>query len=97
LLVKGLEYVRNNDRFHNFNRVAELERITPTRALQGMLDKHIVSYLDIIDDIDEGKLPTIAHIEEKIGDLVVYLLLQEALIKDRISKTESMIEKFTKK
>ena len=84
LLVKGKEYVRNNDRFHNFNRVAEMDRITPTRALHGMLAKHLSNYLDLIDDVDRGIMPSLAAIEERFGDIIVYMMLQEALIKQTI-------------
>lgn len=86
LLVKGKEYVRNNDRFHNFNRAAEMNRTTPTRALHGMLTKHLVSVMDILDDIDKGIMPTEAAINEKFGDVIVYMLLQEALIVQTIQK-----------
>lgn len=86
LLVKGKEYVRGEDRFHNFNRAAEMNRQTPTRALHGMLTKHLVSMLDILDDIDAGKYPSKETIDEKFGDVVVYVLLQEALIKSKFTK-----------
>lgn len=86
LLEKGREYVRGEDRFHNFVRAAEMNRETPTRALHGMLTKHLISMLDILDDIDKGILPTKEKVEEKFGDIVVYVMLQEALIKDKYLK-----------
>ena len=86
LIEKGKEYVRNNNRFHNFNRAAEMNRETPTRALHGMLTKHIVSYLDMLDDIDKGNMPTMDLVNEKFGDIIVYFCLQEALIKSKIDK-----------
>lgn len=86
LVIKGHEYVRNNDRFHNFNRTAAMNRETPTRALHGMLSKHIVSYLDMLDDIDKGIMPSDNTVNEKLGDILVYFHLQEALIKQTIKK-----------
>jgi len=83
LLVKGKEYVRGNDRFHNFTRTAEMNRQTPTRALHGMNSKHLVSLLDMLDDIDNGKLIEQKYLEEKVGDAIVYFVLLEALIKDK--------------
>jgi len=84
ILVKGKEYVRGNDRFHNFNRAAKMNNQTPTRSLHGMLTKHLVSMLDILDDIDSGKIPTKETVDEKFGDIVVYVILQEALIKEKV-------------
>lgn len=81
LLVKGKEYIRGNDRFHNFNRTAAMNRETPVKSLHGMLSKHLVSYLDMLDDIDKGIIPTEGLVNEKFGDIVVYFLLQEAQIK----------------
>jgi hypothetical protein len=85
LLVKGKEYVRGTDRFHNFNRAAKMNNETPTRSLHGMLTKHLISMLDILDDIDKGVLPTKDIVDEKFGDIVVYVMLQEALIKEKFT------------
>lgn len=49
-----------------------------------MRDKHEVSIMDIIDDIDRGILPHPKLIDEKIGDSINYLVLLEALLYDRI-------------
>lgn len=81
LLVKGKEYVRGNDRLHNFRRTAESQRITMPEALHGFLMKHITSYFDMIDDIKSGKEISEKVIDEKIADIMVYFLLQEAVIK----------------
>jgi hypothetical protein len=83
LIVKGKEYVRGEDKFHNFERAAEMNRQTPTRALHGMNSKHLVSILDMLDDIDNGKLIDQKHLEEKVGDAIVYFVLLEALIKHK--------------
>ena len=89
LLIKGKEYVRNNDRFHNFHRTAEMNRTTPTKALHGMLSKHITSYLDMLDDISNGIMPSEAIVDEKLGDILVYFHLQEALIKQTIKNKKN--------
>lgn len=82
LLVKGKEYVRNNDRLHNFRRAAEMQRSNMPRVLHGMVQKHIVSYYDMLDDIDQGKKVSKETIEEKLGDIIVYMHLQEVAIKE---------------
>lgn len=85
LIVKGKEYRRNNDPLHNFNVAAQVNKTTREKALWGFAVKHYVSFLDILDDIEKGKLPTENQVDEKIGDLISYLILAEASIKDKIA------------
>lgn len=85
LHTKALEYVRNNDRLHNFNVGAELENKTREDVLHSFFLKHYISYLDMLTDIREGKLPTADYVDEKIGDMINYLILQEASIKQKIT------------
>lgn len=80
--AKAAEYVRGDDRLYNFNRAAVIQDISPVKALQGMMMKHLVSVLDMIDDKSKGKSHGEAHIEEKITDLICYLILLEAMLKD---------------
>lgn len=84
LLIKGKEYRRNGDPLHNFNRVAQLGNTTREKGLWGFALKHYVSFMDILDDIEKGDLPSEALVDEKIGDLINYLILCEASILDRI-------------
>lgn len=81
---KSAEYAKDNDKLYNFKRAAEVLRKTPEEALWGMLMKHIVSIQDIVEDVAKGKLPTEKLLEEKIGDNINYLILLEAMIKERI-------------
>jgi len=86
LLLKGKEYVRNNDKLHNFHRASEMERRSVPRVLHGMLQKHLVSYYDMLDDIDAGIPIKEDIVNEKLGDIIAYFLLQEAAIKETINK-----------
>ena len=82
LSVKGKEYRRNDNPFHNFDRVAERRGIEPADALYGMYMKHEQSINDIVDDIKrDGTLPSVEVLEEKIGDAINYLILLEGIIK----------------
>ena len=86
LLTKRAEYApEGGDRLHNFNRAAEMLRCTKEKALVGMWTKHIISLLDIVDNV-EKKPPSLELIEEKIGDSINYLILLEAMLKERIKK-----------
>jgi len=87
LVEKAKEYSSPDDRFHNFNVAARIINTSPEKALLGMVLKHLVSVLDMIDYAE--KTPerlTIPLIDEKCGDLCNYILLLEGLLKERISK-----------
>ena len=75
LLVKGKEYRRNNNPFHNFEKAAELNNSQVPLELHGFLTKHLVSYLDMIQDIKDGKELTYSYVQEKLTDIRVYFLL----------------------
>lgn len=88
LFVKGKEYIRNGDKFHNFRRAAKMRNQTMLQALQGMLDKHLVSWLDIIDDLSDPNLTetniTPEYVKEKLGDIDTYFHIAEPLIYERL-------------
>ena len=79
LCKKATEYA-TEDRLHNFKIAAELEQITPEQALAGMMAKHTVSVYDMCMS---GKEYPIELWEEKITDSINYLLLLNALIRDK--------------
>jgi hypothetical protein len=84
LQMKGKEYKRNNDPLHNFEVAARLGNTTREKALWGFALKHYVSFMDMLDDIEKGTLPKTEKVDEKLGDLINYLILCEASIKDKI-------------
>jgi len=80
LAGKAKEYAIG-DRLYNFKRAAELQRSTPEKALLGMMTKHLVSVLDLI----EGSQNVTGYmINEKIGDSINYLILLEALLVEEL-------------
>jgi hypothetical protein len=85
LVEKGKEYRRNNDPLHNFRVAAKVQNTTEEKALWGFAAKHYVSFLDILNDIEQGRLPKEGVVNEKIGDLINYLILCEASIKEKIN------------
>lgn len=87
LLVKGVEYRRNSDPFHNFNVGSQISGEIPEKVLQGFLLKHLVSYQDMLNDIEQGKLPKIELVEEKMNDILTYYIIQKAQIINRIKKS----------
>lgn len=82
LSSKAKEYSTGSDRLHNFKRAAAMLRVTPEKALIGMFTKHMISILDMVDDLDRDKHATLEAWNEKLGDAVNYLILLEALVVD---------------
>ena len=100
LASKSAEYASDSDKLHNFKRAGAMEQCSPEKALIGMWAKHIISILDIVDELD-SKCGTnqycfpsfepeefVGTVEEKIGDAINYLILLEALIKERKERVE---------
>lgn len=83
LASKGEEYAREGDRLSNFKRAGEIKRCTPEQALLGIWSKHLVSLLDMIEDIDRGKEWPLYMWQEKIRDNRNYMVLLHGLIIDR--------------
>lgn len=79
LLAKHHEYATEDD-FHNFNVSAVLQGITPAQALIGMMDKHVVSVHDLVNEQAEGRTVSVSMWREKIGDNINYLLLLWAMV-----------------
>jgi len=83
LASKGAEYGRA-DRLHQFKVAAVDLECSPERALQGMAIKHDISIRCLIKDIEKlGNEFSEEYINEKIGDAINYLILLEALIRER--------------
>lgn len=83
LIAKAAEYSRNDERLHNFYRASRIMGVSPVEACIGMLAKHLVSLLDMIDDFKKGSFPTKDAVMEKGGDLINYLYLLEGLTRDK--------------
>ena len=75
--AKGAEYSAGDDRFHNFNLAAQIWGISPEEALWGMALKHLVSVIDLVE---APELATEERVDEKIGDMINYLILLEGLL-----------------
>jgi len=86
LIPKGEEYSRNGERLHNFKRAGRIDNEAPERSLWGMYKKHLVSVMDMIEDIEQGILPDHAIMAEKMNDSINYHLLLEGLITERLQK-----------
>ena len=88
LLKKGDEYIRNDNPFHNFDKGAIRNSTTPENILRSFMEKHLISLDDIIDDVTNGEDCYEHEINEKIGDIICYLILLEGLLKRRLWRQE---------
>lgn len=79
LLNKAKEYATDGDRLHNFKVAADVQGISPTAALAGMVAKHTVSVYDMIGT---GNVYPLELWEEKIKDSINYLFLLWALLNE---------------
>ncbi len=91
LCSKAEEYASNTDRLHNFVVAGRARGLDPVTALDGMMMKHLVSVWDIIDwmETDKNYVPSVALVNDKLGDVINYVLLLEGLIEDRRLLLES--------
>lgn len=88
LVTKAKEYATDKDRLHNFNKAARVSGSSRERALMGFALKHIVSVDDMIDNLEEGKLPTKAQLDEKFTDTLNYYILLKICITDRMDEAD---------
>ncbi len=83
LALKAKEYANDSDRLHNFKRAAAMQDTTPEKALIGMFVKHMVSIIDMVDDLAHDRHSRLETWDEKLGDAINYLILLEGLIVER--------------
>lgn len=88
LAKKAFEYSRQGNRLHNFDAAAQITGVSPEIALWGMMQKHLVSIVDMLQDYPLKYTRT--YLDEKLGDLINYLILLEAiLVRDRVVEPEA--------
>jgi len=90
LIVKGKEYRRNNNVFHNFDVGSQRSGLIREKVLDGFLLKHEISISDMTNDLDNGILPKLSAVNEKFGDNLIYLILKKAMFTDRILSQEQI-------
>lgn len=78
LLIKGIEYRRNNDPYHNFNEGAKLLNVRPMHVLNFFRLKHVISIADLLKDFEQDKVVSVDQVNEKYDDILVYTLIELA-------------------
>jgi RecA/RadA recombinase len=80
MTAKREEYAGDYDVLRNFKESSAMEGNSPEDALRGMLLKHWTSIRDLCRESN----PSLAKVEEKLGDAQNYLVLLKALLIERI-------------
>lgn len=80
ILVKGKEYRRNSNPYHNFERGAEMTGFTREEILQGFLRKHLISVEDLRNDTKMRIYPDAEKVNEKYNDILIYFLIEKAMM-----------------
>jgi len=91
LISKADEYARG-DRLSNFKDMAVMLHTIPEQALAGLVSKHIVALLDFIRDIEKGKVQSYPRWDEKIGDIMAYLCLLDAMVQERKQQSPNIMD-----
>ena len=95
LLIKGEEYRRNNDPYHNFNEGAKLMVVRPMTVLNFFRLKHLISIADLQKDFEDKKLVSVDHINEKYDDILVYTLIELAYAENENEASFEAFRSFT--
>lgn len=85
IIDKGREYRRNNNPYHNFERGSILTGKPKEEVLQGFLLKHLISVEDMRNDAAKGVFPTESKIHEKYNDILVYFMLEKAMMLENVA------------
>lgn len=81
--LKNKEYKgATKDKFRNFNQGALLSDELPEQVLLGYVNKQIVNLYDAKNNNPE-RLTDIDFIEEKAGDIAVYMIILMAMARER--------------
>ena len=95
LLIKGKEYRRNNDPYHNFNEGAKLMNVHPMTVLNFFRLKHVISIADLQKDFEQGKEVSEAQVNEKYDDILVYTLIELAYTENENEASFEAFRSFT--
>ena len=95
LLIKGKEYRRDNNTYHNFEVGALMTGKRPDQVLKGFQLKHKISIQDILNDLKKGIKPVRAVVIEKLNDYIVYEIISMAMRDEQ--SLQSLVDYFETK
>ena len=96
LIVKGKEYRRGNDPYHNFKQGANIADVRPMTVLYFFRLKHKISVADLMVDFTEGREVSLHQINEKCDDILVYTLIELAFVESEGESSFDVYQEFLK-
>lgn len=91
LQKKGDEYSYNAGAFENFEEGVQISLASTREGVAwGYVTKQIQSVRALIREVDNGKTDHLTRelIDEKFGDVINYMILIEAMLKERVNKQQ---------
>lgn len=82
LALKQKEYSSKDDRLHNFKTGARIQNTNQAATLRGYMTKQLSSVFDLIEKYGNNEVVSEAVADEKIGDVINYMILLEAIFKE---------------
>ena len=98
LQKKGDEYNYSKGAFENFEEGIQISLANTREGVAwGYVTKQIQSVRALIREVDTGKMDhlTTELIDEKFGDVINYMILIEAMLKERVNKQQQLIQTTT--
>ena len=91
--IKQREYTDGDNAFHNFEETVGISMAKERETVAWEYSvKHLQSVRDIIKHVEVGGevngFPTQALLDEKFGDIIVYMTLMHGMLSDRVAKYE---------
>lgn len=88
MFSKNASYNHDNDKLANFKASARCQGLTPEQVCINFAEKHRESiYNTLVAGINRGEpLPSDEWVKEKLGDMINYMLLLNAIIEERREK-----------
>jgi hypothetical protein len=83
LLLKAEDYATDADRLRNFKDGAFINQISEEEYALALVTKHFIALRDFITG---EKDITVKFIDEKIGDIINYMLLIEAILTEKLEE-----------
>lgn len=96
LFSKRAEYANDDDCLENFKQPTTLMGANPAEVCVWYDTKHFASMVKMAKDANQGKLPSVELLQEKVGDYLSYGLLYYACMIEMMAEQELNAESQTK-
>ena len=90
---KRAEYATDNDVLSNLRRVGSMNNIQPEQALMVLVSKHLAALMKFNKEVVfGGQVRPLEQWDEKIIDIMAYMVLLEALVVERLKQEDRELD-----